>query len=113
MKVLVCGGRDYHDEAVVAFILGSLELTKQDCVIHGAARGADQLAAIWATRNGVPQEPYPAKWREHGRSAGPKRNLEMLLKGKPDLVVAFPGGKGTAHMMKIAKEANVTVMEVS
>jgi hypothetical protein len=33
-------------------------------------------------------------------------------KGKPDLVVAFPGGRGTANMVKQARAAGVAVMEV-
>jgi hypothetical protein len=36
----------------------------------------------------------------------------MLVEGKPDLVVAFPGGRGTAGMMRLAKAANVEVIEV-
>lgn len=33
----------------------------------------------------------------------------MLVEGKPDLVIAFPGGVGTAMMCRIAEEANVPV----
>jgi hypothetical protein len=36
----------------------------------------------------------------------------MLLEGKPDLVVAFPGGKGTADMVRRARKANVPVKEI-
>ena len=41
------------------------------------------------------------------------RNQEMLDEGLPDLVVAFPGGKGTAHMVKIAQKANVMMLQVT
>jgi hypothetical protein len=37
----------------------------------------------------------------------------MLEEGKPDLVVAFPGGTGTANMVKQARAAGVEVLEVS
>jgi hypothetical protein len=36
----------------------------------------------------------------------------MLDVGKPDLVIAFPGGNGTAHMVGIAKAAGITVIKV-
>jgi hypothetical protein len=36
----------------------------------------------------------------------------MLYEGKPDLVVAFPGGKGTAMMVDIATKAGVKVIKV-
>lgn len=81
-------------------------------IIHGGARGADSLAAYWAAHSGVPFETYQADWKQHGRGAGPIRNKRMLSEGKPDLVVAFPGGSGTAHMVRIAREAGVKVMEV-
>lgn len=47
------------------------------------------------------------------RSAGPKRNQRMLDKGKPDLVLAFPGGDGTADMVRKAKSAGVPIIEVA
>lgn len=76
-------------------------------LIHGAARGADTLAAEWAAARGVTAEAYPANWDLHGRSAGPIRNRRMLRKGKPDVVIAFPGGAGTADMIRQAKAAGV------
>jgi hypothetical protein len=38
------------------------------------------------------------------------RNQAMLDYGKPDLVVAFPGGKGTADMVRRARVAGVKVL---
>ena len=50
-------------------------------------------------------------WTRYGNSAGPIRNCEMLLQA-PDLVVAFKGGKGTAHMVAVARKKGVKVLEV-
>jgi hypothetical protein len=36
----------------------------------------------------------------------------MLRDGRPDVVVAFPGGKRTAHMLKLARDAGLPVLEV-
>jgi len=81
-------------------------------VISGCARGADTLGESWASANGIPVEKYPALWDVHGRGAGPIRNQLMLDDGKPDGVVAFPGGSGTADMVGRAKAADVWVFEV-
>jgi UDP-N-acetylmuramoylalanine-D-glutamate ligase len=54
----------------------------------------------------------PADCETHGRSADPIRNRRTLDEGKPDLVVAFPGGRGTAHMVSQARAAGVRVIEV-
>ena len=40
---------------------------------------------------------------KHGNAAGPIRNQRMLDHGKPDIVVAFPGGSGTADMVKLSR----------
>ena len=37
----------------------------------------------------------------------------MLDEGKPDLVVAFPGGRGTTGMMRLAIKAGVTLLDLS
>jgi hypothetical protein len=36
----------------------------------------------------------------------------MINEGKPDLVIAFPGGKGTADMVARAAQAGIKVIEV-
>jgi hypothetical protein len=79
-------------------------------VIAGGARGADTLAAQWAADRGIPAEVYMADWQGQGRKAGPIRNQRMLDEGRPDLVAAFPGGKGTAGMMALARKAGVPVI---
>lgn len=50
--------------------------------------------------------------RLEGKAAGPIRNQRMLDDGKPDRVLAFPGGRGTANMVKLAKAAGVPVHEI-
>lgn len=79
-------------------------------LIEGGADGADLLAEQWADANGIHYARVPALWHAHGRSAGPRRNEAMLLLS-PDGVIAFPGGRGTAHMVRIATEAGIKVWE--
>lgn len=111
-KVLVCGGRDYANQAYLTFVLDQAHKSRAITeIIHGAARGADALARDWATKNKIMQTPFPADWERHGKSAGILRNLEMLKESQPDLVLAFPGGKGTAHMCKIAAASGVRIVK--
>ena len=111
MRVLVCGGRDFSDYAMMGRILARYQ-DRIGVIIHGAARGADQLAWRWAVATGIPHEPFPADWNEHGKAAGPIRNQQMLDEGKPDLVIAFPGGKGTNDMVRRAIDSGVTVVDL-
>lgn len=106
MKVLVCGGRDYLNQKKVSEVLSDIGPTS---IIHGNASGADALADSWARANEVPVQPFPADWGSYGKKAGYFRNKQMLDEGKPDMVVAFPGGKGTSNMVKLAQEAGIPV----
>jgi predicted Rossmann-fold nucleotide-binding protein len=81
------------------------------CIIHGNAPGADSLAHIWAMNLRIPIISMPANWNGLGNRAGPFRNGWMLEWAMPDLVIAFPGGPGTADMKQKARKAGVTVWE--
>lgn len=114
MRVLICGGRNPSSEvcdAVWNWVMENCE--SGDVVIHGAARGVDEQAMIAAqTLPGVKHLPFAADWNKHGRAAGPIRNKRMLDEGKPDFVVAFPGGRGTDNMISQAHAAGIEVREV-
>jgi ABC-type Fe3+-hydroxamate transport system substrate-binding protein len=102
MRLLVCGSRTYSDRATV---YDKLDELKPDLIIHGGAKGADSLAGDWAAYNDVPQRIFLPDWELYGKSAGIRRNNQML-DTKPDLVLAFWDGasKGTAHTIEQAKK---------
>lgn len=113
-RVLVCGGRNYNNRDRVYAVLSKLhEEAGIDVVIHGGARGADDSADKWAFSCGVDVQMYEADWENQGSFAGPMRNTRMLNEGKPDLVIAFPGGRGTADMVKKARRAGVSVVMIA
>ena len=116
MRVLVCGGRNYDgDDAwnqVMDVLCGVHETSPISAIINGGALGADSLCRVWARMYGVKCVTVRADWETHGRAAGPIRNQRMLTEFMPDLVVAFPGGTGTADMISRAKAAGVPVKQV-
>lgn len=114
MRVLVCGGRAYGDRDRVYAVLDKLHADAGvSYLCEGGARGADQYAREWAYKENISQDTFQADWENQGSFAGPARNTRMLNEGKPDVVVAFPGGRGTADMVKKARRAGVEVVEVS
>jgi hypothetical protein len=134
MRVLVCGGRDFGhsdirstpEEVEVAkkqrrFIKDWLYDKFGDdkewlqigvFVIAGGAKGVDSVAIDWAVENWLGFKEYPADWTRYGKRAGYIRNKQMLDEGHPDICVAFPGGARTAMMVRLARAANVKVIEV-
>ena len=112
MRLLVCGGRDFNNQSRVFHVLYKIHEKRPITeIIHGDARGADSLAGRWAQIEHIKETAVPADWDTHGKAAGLLRNQQML-EMKPDGVVAFPGGRGTAHMVRIAKQEGITVMEI-
>ena len=114
MRVLVCGGRDFNNPGWLGVTLSELSRDAGwEVLIEGGAPGADRQAREWAIANGLEVETFDAEWHRHGRRAGPIRNQRMLEEGRPDLVIAFPGGHGTANMVRQAREAGILVHEFS
>jgi YspA, cpYpsA-related SLOG family len=111
-RVLVCGDRNWKDREYIFDRLDEMRrLYGISDIIEGCARGADRIAEQYATARHLPLHHYPAKWNSYGKVAGIYRNGDMLRNGKPDMVIAFhtalQQSKGTAHMVKIAREAGI------
>lgn len=107
-RVIVSGGRHYDDEQ---FLFEALDRVRPRHIVHGNASGADSLAGRWAEARGVPQTRYPAQWKRYGKKAGPLRNNQMATDGA-DLLVAFPGGAGTADMVSAAWAYGIRVLDL-
>ena len=111
MRVLVCGGREYRDVEHVKKTLSEIHRLKPiTCIIEGGARGVDNYAAQWGDEHNLGRLTFYADWAQHGKAAGPIRNQAMLDEGKPVLVIAFPGGRGTADMVRRARKAKIEVI---
>lgn len=109
-RLLACGGRDYVDRERVFRALDAADKRRHvTTIIHGDYRGADALAKAWAIERRREQLPFPADWNRYGHGAGPIRNQQMIDEGKPDAVVALPGGTGTADMIMRAEAAGLPV----
>jgi hypothetical protein len=114
MRVIVCGGRDFTRRVLLFKTMEDLHAQHRFAAfMQGGQRGADAIARDWArTHPEIERFACKADWGKHGNAAGPIRNTRML-EWHPDLVVAFPtGGPGTADMMRKARAAGVTVIEI-
>lgn len=110
--LLVTGGRDFDDYQRVARALGSAYSHQPAlAVVQGGARGADALARRWCESTGVPCITVPALWDYYGKRAGSMRNQWMLDYFDINYVTAFPGGTGTADMVRRARAKGVPVYE--
>ena len=128
------GGRDlaWPQQRVAAELLARSSGRLVHLLLHGGARGADAAIGRAAQQLGWSALVMPAQWQLHGRAAGPIRNRELLeqavaqavAQSSPGsiasvLVVAFPGGPGTASLVREARRraprspVPISVAEVS
>lgn len=117
-RVLVTGSRTWDDEGVIQYALSEILFHNHTMVlVHGdCPKGADRIADQWAAaRNQFPARPvvverHPADWERHGRSAGFRRNAEMVRLGA-DLCLAFivDGSRGASHTAGLAEKAGIPV----
>ncbi len=114
-KVAIVGSRNGVPESLVTAKLDDL-LDRMSAagreheliVVSGGAKGVDTFAENWATRNNVPTQIFRADWHRYGRSAGPRRNEEIVEAA--DVVVAFTtGSKGTSHTISLAEKEGKAV----
>ncbi|QPN70024.1 DUF2493 domain-containing protein [Synechococcus sp. CBW1108] len=118
LVIVAGGGRDllWLPAQIAAVLLARSSGQLVHGLLHGGARGADRTIGRAAFQLGWPVEVLPADWRRHGRAAGPIRNRELLelAISRADalssaaapvsvLVVAFPGGAGTASLVREAR----------
>ena len=112
MRVLVCGGRHYKDKKRLFSELESLN-PKPTLIIQGGATGADKIAKSWAKSKSIEVAEINPDWDKYGKRAGPIRNQDMINKHKPDLCIAFKGGRGTADMIRRCEVNDIPVKDFS
>ena len=115
LTAVVCGGREYTDKKFMFNILDDFLL---DTIIHGDARGADSLCSEYCKNHNIKEVSVSTKWKEYKsgnhwikqKTAGLEANTKML-DIKPDIVIAFPGGRGTRETLRKAKSRSIRVIQ--
>lgn len=120
MRILITGSRQWTDrvrlESILWYESTILHPQRPFTVVHGdCPRGADRMTRDWCEKHpSITQEKHSANWDQFGKSAGFRRNAEMVNLGA-DLCIAFvtlPRTKGTDHTISLAVAAGIPVTEV-
>lgn len=110
MRTIIAGSRDCTDPKILFKALNKCNW-KPTVVIEGKARGADTLGSRWALANFIPRLSFPADWDKYGKSAGYRRNTEMISIGQAEALILLWDGKsrGSKHMLDLAKKAGLWI----
>ena len=111
MKLIIAGSRTFTDYQLLCQTLAP-ERHRITEVIHGGARGADQLGFRWALQHHIRSRCFAAAWERFGKAAGVRRNHQMAQAG--DLLIAFWDGQsaGTAHMVQCMRQRGKPVVVI-
>jgi len=78
-------------------------------LLHGGSpKGAELIAAKWATNRKVPQIAFKPDWTKHAKAAPFKRN-DAMLEVLPIGVIVFPGSGIQANLADKAKILGIPV----
>ncbi len=106
MNIAIVGGRDFNDytllkESILAYIDAH---EKPENIVSGGAKGADTLAAQFATEMGIPLLIFKPDYQRYGRGATLVRNTQIIENA--EVVFAFWNGqsKGTKDSIKKAEK---------
>lgn len=119
MRAIVCGGRTLAPPGSTSedYIWRKLSSLRPDSIVVGDngddyEDGTDAAAFRWAIATGTHVAHCPALWKKRGGAAGPLRNRFMATLNV-DTCIAFPGGRGTADMVRKARALGLKVIEVN
>lgn len=117
--VMVCGSRTITDvKWVETQIVNYLKEVYADqekrfgqgdmdfIIIQGLARGVDMIAKEWADKHNLGTWDFPAEWDKYGRSAGFRRNVEMVDRCDYCLILWDGQSKGTKHDIDLCISKN-------
>jgi len=111
MKLAVVGSRGFNN---YEFLCETLDKIKDvDTIVSGGAKGADSLGARYAKDRKLKLIEFKPDWNKFGKSAGFKRNIQIV--DECDKLVAFWDGvsKGTKHSIDLATKQNKLLLVTS
>lgn len=106
MKYGIIGSRSFLDYDYVCSVLDP-QLQFITKIVSGGAVGADSLGAMYAADNNIELTVYLPDWKKYGKSAGFRRNKDIVRDS--DIIIAFWDGisNGTKHSLDYAKSIGV------
>lgn len=108
MKVIIAGGRDYHDYEVLKQAVAESQLAITT-VVSGGAKGVDAMGERYAEEMNLQLNIYAADWETHGRAAGPIRNRKMAENAEALIALWDGESRGTKNMIETATKKGLIV----
>jgi hypothetical protein len=110
IRVFVCGGHDFQDVVILRRVLDAVQGRTGVAALLEGGDSVGLMAAEWAVERSIPVVTLRRRSREEGdRDARVKR---IVLEGKPDFIIGFPGGHRTADLLDRFQRAGIRTYRV-
>lgn len=112
-NIAVVGSRHF-DATYYSILAFCIKFRMQDIhkhigIVSGGAKGADTLAEMFANANLLPLTVFKPDWDKYGRSAGFRRNQD-IVDASDEIIALWDGeSRGTLDTMSKALQQNKTV----
>lgn len=106
MKAIIAGGRD---RMITDFGFKSIDQFSLSEIVSCGASGIGHSGELYAEDRGILCTVFQADWKSYGRRAGPIRN--SLMADYADMLIIFPGGRGTTSMVGQAKSRGLILID--
>ena len=105
MRAAIIGSRTFDNYNLLSETLSEYE-NQITLMVSGGAKGADKLGEKWAKEKNKEVLIFYPEWEKYGKSAGFKRNKDIIENS--DIVFAFWDGqsKGTQSSIELSKKLN-------
>lgn len=113
MKIAIIGSRECSNIDFAGNLEAVLNVSKDDTIISGGAKGIDTLAANYAKEKNINLIEILPDYKKNGRAATFIRNREIV--DSSNIIVAFWNGKskGTKYTLDYARKKSKRIIVVS
>ena len=110
MILQIAGTRAFNDYNLFYRTINQIKTPITE-IVTGMAKGADMIGFEYATKHNISVKRFYPDWDKYGKSAGIKRNIEMVeyLSENNGKSLIFWDGKsrGTKNMIELCQRYNI------
>lgn len=118
MNLAIVGSRHFTDYDIFLKMIDiklteiGLDICDIKMIVSGGAAGVDTLAERFAADYNIECKVFEADWSRYGKSAGPRRNSEIVNTGTIMIAFVAEDSVGTYDSINKARAKKIPVYEV-
>lgn len=109
MKTLIAGSRGINDIKILEKAIEESKFNITEIISGHCSNSPDILGEIWARERNIKINIFEAQWNILGKSAGPRRNEEMVKDAEQAIILWDGKSSGTKHALRLCHHKKIPV----